>query len=161
MDILTKIKIDHFHIESLLQQIITEVKAGNRTNILLQDLLEEVKEHLQAERVCLAEMFLEEEKQAHHAVCQNDKETIFKLLSDKLYQEMDKISGNVDKISGNKDLEDKLKMLEILLQEHSSTIEKAILLLSQECINDQQSEELSLKFEQEKLKTLMSSITYA
>jgi len=152
MDILTKVKMDHSNIHTLLKQIISQIEMGNKTNGLLADLLEEVKEHFQAEKVCLSEMFLEEEKQ--HSSLQINKDAVFKLLADKAYQDLDKISEN-------KELENQLHALEKLLKEHSHYVEDIILHLCQECISDQKSEDLSLKFEQEKIKTLISGISYA
>lgn len=154
MDILTKVKMDHSHIQTLLKQIISQIEKGNKTNGLLEDLLEEVKEHLQAEKICLSEMFLEEEKQTQHSLLQINKDTIFNLLADKSYQDLDKVSEN-------KELKNKLHALEKLLKEHSHHVENIILHLCQECISDQKSEDLSLKFEQEKIKTLISGISYA
>ena len=154
MDILTKVRMDHSHIHTLLKQIISQIEKGNNPNGLLEDLLEEVKEHLQAEKVCLSEMFLEKERQKQCSSLQINKEAVFKLFADKLYQ-------NLDKVYENKELGNKLRTLEKLLQEHSHYVEDIILFLCQECISDQKSEDLSLKFEQEKIKTLISGISYA
>ncbi|MBX9702716.1 MAG: hypothetical protein K2Y08_07960 [Alphaproteobacteria bacterium] len=150
MDILTKVKKDHDNIHVLLQQIITKAKEGNKINILVEDFLEEVKEHMEAEKACIAEMLMEEKKLPF----QINKEILSKALSEKLYQDFGKVYEN-------KELESKLYALDKLLQEHSHYTEDIISLLSQECISDQKSEELGARFEQEKVKTLINSITYA
>lgn len=151
MDILTKVKQDHKNIHFLLQQIIDRVEKGKNISILLEDLFEEIKEHMKAEKVCISEILLKEENQLSSQI---DKEEILKFFSNKLYEEI----GHTSETNG---LEDKLYNLRKVLQEHSQYMENLILLLSKDYINDQESEELSLKFEEEKMKTLISSITYA
>ena len=154
MDILTKVRQDHKNIHSLLQQIIDRVEEGDNISILLEDLFEEIEEHVKAEKVCVLEMFSKEEKQEDQAFTQIDKEEIFEFLSNKLYEEI----GCTFKANA---LKKKLYDLRKVLQEHSQYMENVILLLSKDCINDQESEKLSLKFEEEKMKILVSGITYA
>lgn len=149
-----KVKMDHSNIRTLLKQVISQIEKGKKPNDLLEDLIEEIKEHLQAEKICLSEMFLEEEKQKQYSPLQIHKDGVFKTLADKSCQDLDKISRD-------KELENKLHELEKLLKEHSQYVEAIILHLCQECISDQKSEDLSLKFEQEKIKTLIGSISYA
>lgn len=74
MDILTKVKHDHKSIDALIQELIDSVKEGkndmqikdlniddsrftdthiNNNHIFLEDLFEEIKEQIQAEKVAL------------------------------------------------------------------------------------------------------------
>ena len=155
MDILTKVKLDHKNIKFLLQELIDSVKRGNNNHILLEDLLEEIKEHIQAEKVCILELLSKKDKQEVQpsSPIDIDKENIFKILSNKFYE--DSIN------SQDKDLENKLDNLRKLLLEHSKYMESIILLLCNHGISDQESEEFCSKFEQEKRNTLLKSITYA
>ena len=154
MDILTKVRSDHQHINLLLRQVINKAQTGNKINNFLEDLREEIKEHIQAERICLLEMFLEKQSRSDQIFSQIDKERISKVLSHQFYQEF----GGVFE---DKDLENKLCDIEKILKKHSCYVENTIQIFLKKCISNQKSEELSLKFEQEKIKTLIMGITYA
>jgi len=88
MDILTKVKEDHLHMQNLLKQIIVLARNGKQVNILLEDLLEEINEHMHAEKICLSEMLAEEYKKEKHLSQQINKETLLKTLSAKFYQDL-------------------------------------------------------------------------
>lgn len=154
MDILTKIRMDHHTILSSLQHIIERVEEEKEISILLEDLLEEIKEHTQAEKVCISEFFLEGEKYEDQISPQIDKNKIVKLISGNLYE-------GINMTSQDEDLKNKLYNLKKILLEHIQHIEDSFLLFSKELLDGQKSEELSLKFEKEKINTLVGGITYA
>lgn len=158
MDILTNIKLDHKNIDTLLQELMDSIKGENNkhTNhsndnqILLEDLLEEIREHIQAEKTCFCEMLSKKGEQSHP---QRDPEIILKFLSSSFYE------NNMG--LRDKDVEHKLKRLRTLFQEHSNYIENIIFLASNKWMSPQESEALSINFEEEKINTLLKTITYA
>lgn len=154
MDIMTKIRLDHHALHMLLQQIIQHASCKQTIHPLWEDFLEEIDEHRQAEYACVTEIIKKRNQQLTKTYCLIDYKKIDRFF-------LNPTNIKVDTNSIIPPLPQQLVTLQQKLLAHSYAIEDVLSHLSQECLNTQQSEELSAKFEDEKITVLANSITYA
>ncbi len=154
MDFITKIHYEHQDLSTMLQQIIQKVHAGHTIHPLWEDWQEKIEECFQAEKACIQELCLQTRHEIKKVRFLSDIEafkTIFSKINDYSLKTIKQIEM----------LLSQLTVLQKKLLIHESECKNTLVQLTSKILDNTQFSELCVKFDDEKDKILLKSITYA